>query len=140
MPLHLAPSRKLDRFGRVVSAKVMAGRCFGFVEFEARDGAEAALLAGRAGAVLLAGRPLRVDWAQGSLPGWKRTGSSGGGGYASGGGEGGEAVRRRPAAALIEARFGVPAAAVAAASAAVAMLPLGGGGGVAQPLLSYDDL
>lgn len=42
----------------------MAHQCYGFVEFSTEEEAREALLAVRAGAATIAGRPVRADWAQ----------------------------------------------------------------------------
>jgi hypothetical protein len=61
---------------RVADARVMAGKCFGFVEFASPEEAEHALqlVQDRDPGFAVAGQPIRASWARGSLPTWKTPG------------------------------------------------------------------
>ncbi|GBF97281.1 hypothetical protein Rsub_09972 [Raphidocelis subcapitata] len=145
-----------EPFGTVTEVRLMAGQCYGFVAFSRQAEAQEALLAARAGVLRIEGRAVRVDWAQGELPGWKRTGSGGGGGGGGGrrsrprsvGGAGadGGAIDAPAAAQLVVLRGDGGGGGRGVAAAAVALVPLAtaGGGGLGglgpKPLLAYDDL
>ena len=74
-----AVASALYRFGNVNSVRVMEARNFGFVTFADREGAAKAVEACRAAyssdsavPVEVRGRVITVDYARGSVPGWKR--------------------------------------------------------------------
>jgi len=146
--------RPTTSYGTIIDARVMPNQCYGFVEFSTQLEAQESLLAARAGAILIDGRTVRVDWAQGELPGWKRTEGGGGeggraagrpGGHrrhrAGGYGSGGDRLRAAGAPLLLIGTGAGGGMGAAAAAAAVAIVPLAAGGaGAPKPLLSYDDL
>lgn len=74
--LHLAEQLTglFMKFGGVHSAKIKENNCYGFVTFEKRECAEAALSAGKQpdGIELLNGKQVYISWALGSLPEWKK--------------------------------------------------------------------
>jgi len=137
-------------------ARVVGPQAYGFVEYEARIDAAAALAAVRAAPLAVDGQPLRVNWAQGSLPEWKRGpavyrprlgGAAAGGGAGGGAAAGGDEEGALPSPAAREARLA--AQAIAEQLAAAAAATAGGLGGLlaaaaAQPaprfVLEYDDL
>jgi hypothetical protein len=143
--------RLFEPYGRVTEVRLMPGQCYGFVAFSAQEEAQEALLAARAGVLRIDSRAVRVDWAQGELPGWKRTGSGGGGGRsrprsasaaAMGAANGGSIVA--PAAAQLLVLGGGGGGGVGSGAPFALVSPASAGSGVAlrgpNPLLAYDDL
>ncbi|CAI7874507.1 unnamed protein product [Closterium sp. NIES-54] len=67
-------SEAFSRFGAVVHARMVELQSYGFVGFKHRAEAEAAIAAGEDGrsTIVVRGRRVRVSWAHGSLPEWKK--------------------------------------------------------------------
>lgn len=62
------------KFGSVEKSKIKENHCYGFVTFDKRLSAEAAIAVGQTpdGIELLNGKQVYVSWALGSLPEWKK--------------------------------------------------------------------
>ncbi|CAI5473285.1 unnamed protein product [Closterium sp. Yama58-4] len=67
-------SEAFSRFGVVVHARMVELQSYGFVGFKQRAEAEAAIAAGEDGrsTIIVRGQRVRVSWAHGSLPEWKK--------------------------------------------------------------------
>ncbi|GJP29661.1 hypothetical protein CLOM_g19293 [Closterium sp. NIES-68] len=67
-------SEAFSRFGAVGHARMVELQSYGFVGFSRREEAEAAIAAGEEGksTIVVRGQRVRVSWAHGSLPEWKK--------------------------------------------------------------------
>lgn len=76
LPQYWGTSELLDffsrEFGNAVEARVIGSQCYGFVTFDSSADAEGVLEFAQSQGVWADDRMLRINWAQGSMPEWKK--------------------------------------------------------------------